>query len=95
MAQLFIVFLFNFLAGIVFGLFYHNILPAILTFLIIEYFIYLEVKPEIKCPDVYLKYRLFDFIAYIIGWKVGKELTCCYMNGVYQTFLANKLRDCK
>ena len=89
--------LFIFLSGILFGVFYHNILPAILTFLIIEYFMYLELKTEIKNINIYLKYRLVDAIAYIIGWKIGKEIcfNSCYVKDVRQKFIDNKLRYCK
>ena len=89
-------FLFIFLSGVIFGTFYHNILPAILTFFIIEYFIYIEVKSEIKNINVYLKYRFFDLIAYLVGWKLGKEICCnsCYVKGVRQKFIQNKLKYC-
>jgi hypothetical protein len=98
MAQEPLKFLFIFFSGIIFGTFYHNFLPAILTFLIIEYFIYIEVKSEIKNTNNYVKYRFFDLIAYLIGWKLGKEICCnysCYVKGIRQKFIENKLRDCR
>jgi hypothetical protein len=89
--------LFIFLSGMIFGVFYHNILPAILTFLIIEYFMYLELKTEIKNINMYLKYRFIDAIAYFIGWRLGKEICCnsCYVKEVRRKFIENKLKNCR
>lgn len=83
-----------FLSGIIFGSFYHNILSAILTFLIIEYFIYLEIRNCVFNRQKYLTYRIYDFIAFLIGWKIGKILTTSYYPTIKNSFIENRVNKC-